>query len=626
MNEMRSDADLVTAHVAGSRDALGVIYQRYGATLFDTAAAMLGDRDEAADVTQDVFLVAAERLGQLRDPERLKPWMFAILRNEVYRRTKKRRRTIVTDFSEPTAATVLPSHEEHVEELVSGDELAELVRGAARGLDERDQLVLELAVRQNLQGADLADALGVSAQQSYGLVHRMRERTERSLAAFCVARAGRRDCSDLDAILSDWDGEFTVLIRKRVARHIDACETCERNRRKLAPLALFGAAPAFAAPPDLWDRIAERLGLGSTDAPPDEVEPPYEFERDGGFPGAVRARRGAVLWLGAAAALVVLLVVGIVAGVAVSRDDGGTLRSAGGTTTIAAPAVDAPDSTDAAAPGTAATTDAADTNTSSSTSAASTSAASTSTVSTSGTTTSVPATTSSVAPATTAPRVIVPVTTAAPSIITLPPPPPPPPPPAALSLSAANLDFGSAANAANVTLTNTGGTAAAWSIAGSASPFVIAPTNGSLAPGQALVIGVTLDRTKLPEGSTPAAAVSFTAPGSAPAPLSMSASTIRRPPVIQLVSGPGATLCASQTMARFRATVTDESPVTVVLSWVPPAGTPGSVTMTPGTGATWSGQFAVATHQLGTWSWQITATDTFGNRSALPGQFQLNAC
>jgi len=94
-----SDAQLVTAYLAGDRSALAGIYDRFADSLYDTAAAMLRDRHEAADAVQDVFLIAAERLGQLRDPERLRPWMFAILRNEVYRRTKRRGRSLPTDFS-----------------------------------------------------------------------------------------------------------------------------------------------------------------------------------------------------------------------------------------------------------------------------------------------------------------------------------------------------------------------------------------------------------------------------------------------------------------------------------------------------------------------------------------------
>ena len=264
------DAELVSSYLAGDRSALGSIYDRYGQSLFDTATAMTNNRDDASDMVQDVFVLAAERLGQLRDPSRLKPWLFAILRNEVYRRSRRRSRQAITDFSSPEHDAMLPStpsSSDAVDDALEGAELAELVRAAASGLDARDQLVLELSVRQGLSGDDLADALGVSAQQSYGLVHRMRERTERSLGAYCVARRGRKECDELDAILKGWSDDFTVLLRKRVSRHIDACNTCERSRRRFAPLALVGAAPAFAAPIGLRSSTLERVALLHPDIP-----------------------------------------------------------------------------------------------------------------------------------------------------------------------------------------------------------------------------------------------------------------------------------------------------------------------------------------------------------------------
>jgi RNA polymerase sigma factor (sigma-70 family) len=100
MTTTYDDAQLVATHLAGDPAALAGIYDRFSDSLYDTAAAMLGDRNDAADIVQDVFVIAAERLDQLRDPTRLKPWLFAIMRNEVYRRTKQRRRVVATDFSE----------------------------------------------------------------------------------------------------------------------------------------------------------------------------------------------------------------------------------------------------------------------------------------------------------------------------------------------------------------------------------------------------------------------------------------------------------------------------------------------------------------------------------------------
>ena len=107
MTTLTADAQLVSAYLDGDRTALASIYDKYAAGLYDTAAAMLSDRHDAADMVQDVFCIAAERLNQLRDPDRLKPWLYAVLRNEVYRRTKKRKRATPTDFQAETTPDVV---------------------------------------------------------------------------------------------------------------------------------------------------------------------------------------------------------------------------------------------------------------------------------------------------------------------------------------------------------------------------------------------------------------------------------------------------------------------------------------------------------------------------------------
>jgi RNA polymerase sigma factor (sigma-70 family) len=144
-----TDASLVAAHLAGDRTALAAIYDRHASALYDTASAMLRDRHEAADVLQDVFLVAAERLDQLREPDRLKAWLFAVLRNEVFRRTKRRSRQRPVDFSAPGAVEMAaPDDPGAGGAAVMAADLGALLREAARGLDERDQLVLELTARR----------------------------------------------------------------------------------------------------------------------------------------------------------------------------------------------------------------------------------------------------------------------------------------------------------------------------------------------------------------------------------------------------------------------------------------------------------------------------------------------
>jgi hypothetical protein len=122
-----------------------------------------------------------------------------------------------------------------------------------------------------LDGPDLAEALGVSASNANTIVHRLRGTIERSLGALLVSRGVRNSggCAELSAILDGWDGHFNVLMRKRISRHIESCQTCDEERRRLvSPVALLGAAPAFIpAPAWLRERTLSEVQLTCAASP-----------------------------------------------------------------------------------------------------------------------------------------------------------------------------------------------------------------------------------------------------------------------------------------------------------------------------------------------------------------------
>ena len=157
---------------------------------------------------------------------------------------------------------------------VSGEadraELRALLRSAVRGLNASDQDLIELQMRQGLDVAEIAAMLGVSRNHAHALLSRTRDQLETSLGALLVARTGREDCAPLSAMLEGWDGQLTVLMRKRLHRHIERCPVCaERKRRELAPALLLGLAPlaalsSAAMPAGLRAHV---LKLASSDTP-----------------------------------------------------------------------------------------------------------------------------------------------------------------------------------------------------------------------------------------------------------------------------------------------------------------------------------------------------------------------
>ena len=236
-----SDRALVAAITAGDPAGLEGAYRRYADRLHAYSRSLVGDREAAADVVHDTFLIAAERIGQLREPDRLGAWLYAIARSECLQRLRQRRRTVTwADPPELAADATDPGR------AVQTAQIRALVRAATAGLNSGDREVIELAVRHDLSPAAISTVLGVSANHAHARVSRAREQLEGALGALLVARSGAGRCEALDALLLGWDGTLTPLLRKRINRHVRECQPCANRRADwLTPSALLSAYAAL---------------------------------------------------------------------------------------------------------------------------------------------------------------------------------------------------------------------------------------------------------------------------------------------------------------------------------------------------------------------------------------------
>jgi RNA polymerase sigma factor (sigma-70 family) len=238
------DSEVVAAIVAGDPAGLAEAYDRYAGPLYVFCQAMLREPADAADVVQDTFVIAAPRMSALRDPERLRPWLYTVARNECLRRL--RLRSLQAPLEEAPDVT---DEAADVAADMERAELRALVREALPGVGPAEQEVLDLQLRHGLAGSEVASVLGVSRNHAHALMSRARVQLETALGALMVARSGRQDCPELDAMLDGWDGRLTVLTRKRVNRHVERCAICSRRReQEMTPAMLLGVAPVLALP------------------------------------------------------------------------------------------------------------------------------------------------------------------------------------------------------------------------------------------------------------------------------------------------------------------------------------------------------------------------------------------
>jgi RNA polymerase sigma-70 factor (ECF subfamily) len=85
------DADLIRRSRRGDVEGFNLLISRWEKRVFNYLMRIIGNREDALDLSQDVFLKAYQNLQKLEDPHRFAPWLFRIAHNEAYSLFRKRR-------------------------------------------------------------------------------------------------------------------------------------------------------------------------------------------------------------------------------------------------------------------------------------------------------------------------------------------------------------------------------------------------------------------------------------------------------------------------------------------------------------------------------------------------------
>jgi len=140
--------------------SLAVLYRRWYPKVAAWCLRLSGDREEAADLAQEVFLRVHGRLGSFRGESRFSTWLYTVTRSVVINRGQaaRRRQTDPLDEMDAAAEPVEPSPGAD-RELEQGEILAALRQAMARDLDPVEARVLYLHYVDGITLPALTDLL-----------------------------------------------------------------------------------------------------------------------------------------------------------------------------------------------------------------------------------------------------------------------------------------------------------------------------------------------------------------------------------------------------------------------------------------------------------------------------------
>jgi len=122
-----SEVQLARALTEGRVEAFDEFVHVFRTRIFQYSYLMCGQREDAEEVAQDTLLKVFENLASLREPERIRPWVFRIAKNVCL---MKRRRSLFA-----------PAHELSLEQYLSGDDAMRSHQLADGGILPSDELL-----------------------------------------------------------------------------------------------------------------------------------------------------------------------------------------------------------------------------------------------------------------------------------------------------------------------------------------------------------------------------------------------------------------------------------------------------------------------------------------------------
>jgi RNA polymerase sigma-70 factor (ECF subfamily) len=140
-------------------------------SMYRVAFRLSGNRDQAEEIVQETFIGAWKGIYQLRDRDKLKSWLFGILRHQYYQSIEKTKRLPKLEILDDPIAP-----------MNCNQDLQEQVQQAIAELEEEYRLPILLVSMEGWSTQEAAEFLGIPQGTVLSRLHRARQRLKATLS------------------------------------------------------------------------------------------------------------------------------------------------------------------------------------------------------------------------------------------------------------------------------------------------------------------------------------------------------------------------------------------------------------------------------------------------------------
>lgn len=186
----RLDAQAVAQTLAGKTAAFDRLIEKYQRRAVAVSYRLLGNIEDAMDVTQEAFLRAFRSLASLQEPGRFGAWLMRIVSN-LSLNFRRGRRTIQSLTGqegqidvEDRAADLSPRARQAPADAMQGAETQQAVSAAIDSLPEQQRLALILFAIERLPQKEVAEILECTVEMVKWNVFQARKKLKETLAEY----------------------------------------------------------------------------------------------------------------------------------------------------------------------------------------------------------------------------------------------------------------------------------------------------------------------------------------------------------------------------------------------------------------------------------------------------------
>jgi RNA polymerase sigma factor (sigma-70 family) len=219
---LQGDERLVALTRRGNQSAYEALVARYQARLLAFCRHMLGSREDAEDVLQEVFAAAFNAMLADDRPINVRPWLYRIARNRCLNHLRKQ-----TAIGVDSMDVHLAEHGTTTADKVHDREDFRQLVADVQTLAETQRTALLLREIDALSYEQIAEAMETTVPSVKSLLVRARV----SLAE--AAEARKLTCGEVREELGEW-AEGLTRISAPVRRHVRGCDRCTSFKKQLA--------------------------------------------------------------------------------------------------------------------------------------------------------------------------------------------------------------------------------------------------------------------------------------------------------------------------------------------------------------------------------------------------------